>query len=126
MLDNQMEQIWCLTCKCKRNQLHAKEDRSGLLKRLLTWRDETELKDPFKSTRPATYICDDPGLELLSKIHPSNIRSAQDIIDLLHETSEWGMEFALDLYATIHCFDKARFQKALMNARPAKQPRILL
>ena len=92
--------------KHKRKQLRAKDDRPNLLEKLIIWREEPHSKDPYRLIRLETWICDDSGLELLSKTHPSNIQSVQDIVDLLHETDK-HMEFGSDIYTTIIRFDKA-------------------
>jgi len=70
-----------------------------------------------------TWFCDDNGLQLLCKTHPSNLWSAQDIIDLLSETEEWGQECGSQIYTIITNFDKAWVKRAL-NEWPQKKAKM--
>ncbi|KAH0826952.1 hypothetical protein J3R83DRAFT_4610 [Lanmaoa asiatica] len=106
--------------KHKRVQYRAREDRPNLLDTLEAWRCEAHIQDPYRSVRPITWICDDDELDLLSKTHPSKIGSAQDIVDLLQETAEWGIEFGQQLFDVIDQFDRARGERAFDAACLAK------
>lgn len=99
--------------KRKRNMYRSINDRPALLQELTTWRKEAHAQDPYRAVRRVTWFCDDDGLQLLCKTHPSNLWSAQDIIDLLGETEEWGQECGSQIYTVIANFDKARVKRAL-------------
>jgi len=99
--------------KRKRNVYRSIDDRPALLQELTTWRKDAHAQDPYRMVRRVTWFCDDDRLKLLSKTHPSNIWSVQDIVDLLGETEEWGRECGSQVYAVITNFDKARVKKAL-------------
>ena len=107
--------------KRKRTQHRAIEDRPGLLDTLVAWRNDVHTQDHYQSIRPLTRICGDDGLDLLSKTHPSQIRSVQDIVELLQETAAWGSRYGQQLFHVIHQFDRARVKRAFHAARLAKR-----
>ncbi|KIK79986.1 hypothetical protein PAXRUDRAFT_36316 [Paxillus rubicundulus Ve08.2h10] len=94
-----------MSAKRKRIQYCAKEDRSPLFDTLISWRNKAHTQHPHHSVQPAMWLLDDNRLNLLSKTHPSNIHSAQDIIDLLQETVEWGTNYAQQLFNVITRFN---------------------
>ena len=104
-------------------QYHAKEDRGSIFNTLLAWQNEAHNPDPDSFLQPATWLIDNKGLDLLSKIHPSDIYSPQAIVDLLQETPEWADDFAQQVFNVIKQFDRDRVKNAIHAARLAKRAR---
>jgi len=102
-----------VTQAVKQIQYRAKEDRLGLFDTLVAWRYEVHTQNPLNVIWPATWILDDDGIDLLSKTHPSDIGSAQDIMVLLQETAEWTIEFGQQLFDVIKRFGRARVKTTL-------------
>ncbi|KAG1891422.1 P-loop containing nucleoside triphosphate hydrolase protein [Suillus subluteus] len=96
--------------KHRRNQLRDENERDLLHERLSDWRAQEHALDPLRSVWPITWICDDNDLELLSKTHPNNLRSARDITNILHETEEWGETYGQRLLEVINQFTSERQQ----------------
>ncbi|KIJ57646.1 hypothetical protein HYDPIDRAFT_34911 [Hydnomerulius pinastri MD-312] len=90
--------------KRKRKTLRPKEEREILLAKLTSWRSQAHASDTYRS-RPVTWLCDDDGLELLSKTDPDNLRSVEALINLLGETEEWGQECGIQIFNVISRFD---------------------
>ena len=109
--------------KRKHTQYRAKEDRASLFNTLLTWRNEAHDHDPDSFSQLEAYFIDNNGLDLLSKIHPTDISGPQTIVDLLQETPQWAGEFAQQIFNVIKQFDRARVRNAIHNARLAKRAR---
>ena len=104
-------------------QYRAKEDQASLFNTFLTWWNEAHNCDPDSYSQSATYLVDNKGLNLLSKIHPSDIYSPQTIMDLLQETPEWADEFAQQIFNVIKQFDRDCVKNAIYAARLAKRTR---
>lgn len=103
--------------KRKRVEYRALEDRPSLLQELEDWRKDVHAQDPLSGVRPATWLCDDDGLKLLSKTHPTNILSVKHIVDLLERTEEWGNEIGSQLYSLIIMFDRQRVKNRISEWR---------
>ena len=101
-------------------QYRVKEDLASLFNMLLTWRNEARNGDPDSYSQSATYLVDNKGLNLLSKIHPSDIYSPQTIKDLLQETPEWADKFTQQIFNVIKQFDRDHVKNAIHAARLAK------
>ena len=94
--------------KRKRKHLRTKADRQPLHEKLVAWRSEAHACHENQLVYPLTWICDDQGLELLSKTHPDDLQSTQNIIELLDETEEWGCEFAEQVLDIIQQFNQSQ------------------
>ncbi|KAG8215553.1 hypothetical protein J3R82DRAFT_7388, partial [Butyriboletus roseoflavus] len=99
--------------KHKQTQYHAKEDHLGLFDTLLTWQNEAHAHNPNHFSQSTTEILDDKELNLLSKIHPSDIISAQNLTNSLQETSEWELDVRQQIFNTIRQFNHAQVKKAI-------------
>lgn len=69
--------------------------------------------------QPITWLCDDNSLELLSKTHPSNLKSVSDVIVILNETEEWAQGYGQKMFGVITEFARER-QLAQEDRRVAK------
>ena len=106
--------------KCQ-PQYCVKEDQTSLFNTLLTWQNEALDLDLNSFAQPATWIIDNKGLNLLSKLHLSDIYGQKTIVDLLQETPEWANKFAQQIFNIIRQFDWNHIKNAIHNACLAKQ-----
>jgi hypothetical protein len=109
--------------KRRRNQLRDKSERGLLYEKLLNWRTQEHATDPLRSVQPITWLCDDNSLELLSKTHPSNLKSVSDVIVILNETEEWAQGYGQKMFGVITEFARER-QLAQEDRRVAKKSHI--
>lgn len=98
--------------KRKRKSLRTKADQQPLYEKLVAWRSEAHAHHEDQTVYPLTWICDDQGLELLSKTHPDGLQSTQDIVNLLDETEEWACEFAGQVLDVIQQFNRSQGGKS--------------
>lgn len=87
------------------NKLRKPKDRAELKTRLLAWRADAHSQD-YLAVRPYSYILDDKAIKLLSTLHPTNIRSSEQLVLALNETEEWNQEFSTKILAIIHTYDQ--------------------
>lgn len=79
-------------------------EQDALLKHLTDWRERAHGENPFF---PCSWLIDDAGLELISKTHPSKLRSVQDLVGLLGETDDWAGEHGTKLFEVIAQFEES-------------------
>jgi len=87
----------------ERKKYRAPEDRERLTFRLEIWRDiRAESISPI---RPPDFILSDTSMKQVVELKPGELKSEDDITNLLQETPEWSKEFAGSLFRMIHSFD---------------------
>jgi hypothetical protein len=111
-----------VVAKRKRTKLREKELRKLLLAKLKKWRTDAHLNDPLQSVWPITWLCDDNSLEILSKTNPDNLRTVDNIVQLLDETEEWGKDCGQQILKVIAQFDKENLVTVL-HSHLAKKSR---
>ncbi|KIJ12601.1 hypothetical protein PAXINDRAFT_14523 [Paxillus involutus ATCC 200175] len=105
--------------KRPRNRYQAMDEHWPLLKKLREWRTSAHGRDPQRSVQPITWLCDDDALNALSKAHPDNLRSQDNIIKLLDKTEEWGSDCGAAIFAIISKFNSGTMTSS--SSRPAKR-----
>ncbi|KIK40440.1 hypothetical protein CY34DRAFT_24809 [Suillus luteus UH-Slu-Lm8-n1] len=102
--------------KRRQNQLRDKNEHDILYERLSDWRAREHAVHPLQSVQPITWLCDNNGLELLSKTHPNNLRSTEEwretcgqrLLEVINQfTSERKQVQNLDSVAKRACIEQA-------------------
>jgi hypothetical protein len=106
--------------KRKRTQLREKDLRKPLFDRLHHWRAETHSSHALRAVWPITWLCSDDNLELLSKTSPDNVKTIDNVCQLLEETEEWARIWGLQILRLITQYDE---DNIATGSRTAKKSR---
>ncbi|KAJ7096169.1 hypothetical protein C8R44DRAFT_749016 [Mycena epipterygia] len=85
-------------------------DRGDLQERLYHWRATAHSLDSLRAVRPASFIIDAKGIKSLSAVHPDRMRSLDQVVSTLQESSEWGEEWGEKVFGVISTYDLERQQ----------------
>lgn len=99
-----------------RKKYRSTNERDELVLRLTSRRDILHSLDSVYNAWPVFYLLSDAGIDLLSRTHPSELRSPADVTQLLSETDEWRTDFAHRFLLVIKVYD-AELEAARQDAK---------
>jgi hypothetical protein len=88
-----------------RDKRRTSDERKSLVSRLVAWRYNAHAMDPLAAVRPPSFIIDDVGIKLLTKLHPQDISNYRQIRVVLDQSMEWEEEWSKKIFDIIQQFD---------------------
>ncbi|KAH9022119.1 hypothetical protein EDB85DRAFT_1895384 [Lactarius pseudohatsudake] len=84
----------------------AANEHKPLISRLLAWRAGAHSKDPLAPIRPPYFIIDDPEIQLLARLHLSNVVHPEQIVAVFCSTQEWQDEWSHQVFEVIQSYNR--------------------
>ncbi|KAJ7704873.1 hypothetical protein B0H17DRAFT_1175425 [Mycena rosella] len=80
-------------------------ERALLQERLRRWLAAAHAADPLRAVRPASFILDGNAIKVLSTIHQDRMKTHEQAVAAVEETSEWASQWADLVLSVITEFD---------------------
>lgn len=81
------------------------KERQFLELRLAEWLRDVHLADPLRFIRPPDVILSTTQRAILARFDPKKIKNAQDVVEVLEESADWGTEWAVKIFNVITQFN---------------------
>lgn len=102
----------------------AKKDRAGLNLELITWLQKASENDALYGVRATYDILSFSQRVQLIRAPPNTITSATSITTILDESTEWGDEWATQLFKVISSYDQFLIAARVQAARIDRETRV--
>ncbi|KAJ7434401.1 P-loop containing nucleoside triphosphate hydrolase protein [Mycena latifolia] len=80
-------------------------ERAPLQEHLRTWLRTAHAADPLRAVRPASFILDAKSIKALSTVHQDRMKSVEQVVAAVEETTEWATQWGDAVLAVLTHFD---------------------